>query len=191
MEEKNRNLLDSHTLTPDSRIDMEEEVVDSMDYGEDEMEDSQKDKYLTFSIGEEDYGIEIRYVTEIVVLQEITQVPDMPDFIKGIINLRGNVIAVMDMRSRFNMADKEYDDRTCIIVVEVKDLQIGLIVDFVKEVMDIPENLIDPPPRSHAGIKSNYVAGMGKVGDKVKILLNVEQILYEEEMDALKGAVGK
>jgi len=160
-------------------------AIDDTLYEDDDI-DAQKDKFLTFSIGKEDYGIEICYVTEIVVIQEITQVPDMPEFIKGVINLRGTVISVMDMRSRFHLVDKEYDDRTCIIVVDVNEMQIGLIVDSVKEVMDIPAAQIDPPPTTHSGIKNGYVEGMGKLDGSVKILLNVEKILYEEEMEKIQ-----
>ncbi len=161
-------------------------AADVIDIYDNEAEDAQKDKYLTFNIGNEDYGIEICYVTEIVVMQEITQVPDMPEFIKGVINLRGNVISVMDMRSRFHLDDKEYDDRTCIIVVDVNEMQIGLIVDSVKEVVDIPAAQIDPPPATHSGITTSYVQGMGKIDGNVKILLNVEKILYEEELEKLQ-----
>ncbi len=161
-------------------------VTDVIDVFDDDAEDAQKDKYLTFSIGSEDYGIEIEYVTEIVVMQPITQVPDMPEFIKGVINLRGNVISVMDMRTRFNLEQREYDERTCTIVIDVNELQMGLIVDSVKEVMDIPPAQIDQPPRTHSGIKTSYVEGMGKVGDNVKILLNVEKILFEEELEQIQ-----
>ena len=156
---------------------------DIVDIYDDEEEDAQKDKYLTFNIGDEDYGLEIQYVIEIVVIQAITQVPDMPEYIKGVINLRGEVISVMDMRSRFGMTPREYDARTCIIVVNVNDLRIGLIVDMVKEVVDIPISQIDAPPRTHSGIQSSYIEGMGKVDNQVKILLKVEKILYEEDLE--------
>ena len=167
---------------------MEQQVsgADAIDVFEDEEEDTQKDKYLTFSIGAEDYGIEIQYVIEIVVIQEITQVPDMPESIKGVINLRGEVISVMDMRLRFGLGPRDYDDRTCIIVVNVNDLRIGLIVDMVKEVVDIPVSQIDAPPRTHSGIQSSYIDGMGKIENQVKILLNVEKILYEEELEQIQ-----
>ena len=158
-------------------------AVDMIDIYDDEAEDAQKDKYLTFSIGNEDYVIEICYVTEIVVMQVITRVPDMPEFIRGVINLRGTIISVMDMRSRFHLDGKEYDDRTCIIVVDVNEMQIGLIVDSVKEVVDIPASQIDPPPTTHSGIKTSYVQGMGKIDENVKIILNVGKILYEEELE--------
>jgi len=145
-------------------------------------EDAQKDMYLTFHLGEEDYGLEIRHVIEIVVMQEITTVPDMPDFVIGVINLRGQVISVIDIRTRFKLEVREYDDRTCIIVVRINDVSVGIIVDTVNEVINIPESQVDPPPRTHSGIKSSYIKGMGKISQNVKILLDIEKILYEEEL---------
>ena len=160
-----------------------------MELDDDDAVNAQKDKYLTFRIASEDYGIEIRYVTEIVVMQQITQVPDMPKFIKGVINLRGTVISVLDMRSRFHLEEREYDDRTCIIVVNVDDLPVGLIVDSVNEVVDIPIDLIDPPPKTHSGNQTNYIVGMGKIGEKVKILLNVKEFLSEEDLHHFQETV--
>ncbi len=101
-------------------------------------EDSQKGKFLTFVLDKEEYGLEIRYVTEIIGLQVITLVPELPDYVKGIINLRGKIIPVIDVRMRFKKAMREYDDRTCIVVVEIKNISVGLIVDTVAEVLTIP-----------------------------------------------------
>lgn len=157
-----------------------------IDLYDDQDEDTQKDKYLSFSLGNEEYGIEIRHIIEIIVLQEITKVPDMPDFIIGVINLRGHVISVMDIRKRFGLETRDYDDRTCIIVVNINDISVGLIVDTVNEVVDIPESEIDPPPKTHSGVGSNYIQGMGKIGSKVKILLDIEKILYEEELEQIR-----
>jgi len=148
-----------------------------LDFSEKEDEDTQQDKYLTFTIGQEHFGIEIRYVTEIVVVQKITAVPDTPKHIRGVINLRGKVIPVMGVRERFNLSPKEYDERTCIIVVKYNDVSVGLIVDIVNEVVDIPTDAIDPPPRSHSDIQTNYIAGMGKIDETVKILLNIGNVL--------------
>lgn len=110
-------------------------------------EDTQKGKFLTFSLGKEDYGVEIKYVTEIIGIQSITEVPDLPAYINGIINLRGKIIPVMDVRLRFGKTVREYDDRTCIIVIDINDISIGLIVDRVSEVINIPESEIVPPPQ--------------------------------------------
>jgi len=152
-----------------------------------ENEDTQKDKYLTFHLAGEDYGIEIRYVIEIIGIQQITEVPDMPAFIRGVINLRGKVIPVMDVRARFNIEDRTYDDRTCIIVVNLDDTEVGLVVDEVSEVSDIPEKNVEPPPRTGRSAGSRCIQGMGKIGEEVKILLDVQELLFDEQMLKLLG----
>ena len=157
------------------------------DYDEDD-EDTQKDKFLTFQVGTEEFGISIRHVTEIIGLQKITDVPDMPGFIKGVINLRGKVIPVMDVRSRFKLESREYDDRTCIVVVNIKDKSVGLVVDRVSEVADIPESQIEPPAQIGSGTASRYIQGMGKIGEEVKILLDVDRLLYEDELESISQA---
>jgi purine-binding chemotaxis protein CheW len=154
-----------------------------------ENEDTQKGKYLTFHLAKEDYGIEIRYVTEIIGIQKITEVPDMPAFVKGVINLRGKVVPVMDVRTRFDMPVREYDDRTCIIVVNIDDKSVGLVVDKVNEVADIPENQIEAPPRTTRE-STGYIQGMGKIGNEVKILLNVQKLLYSDELAMINGTGG-
>lgn len=152
----------------------------------DEDEDTLSSRYLTFHLGEEDYGIEIRYVTEIVGIQKITEVPDMPEFVMGVINLRGQVIPVIDVRLRFNMPLRNYDERTCVIVVNIDDSVVGLIVDTVQEVREIrPEN-VSPVPKLGRSEKARYILGMGKVGDEVIILLDVGKLLREEEIAALQ-----
>ncbi len=153
-----------------------------------ENEDTQKDKYLTFHLAGEDYGIEIRYVIEIIGIQKITEVPDMPAFIRGVINLRGKVIPVMDVRARFNIAARDYDDRTCIIVVNIDGTEVGLVVDEVSEVADIPQKNVEPPPRTGKSAGSRCIQGMGKIGDEVKILLDVQELLFDEEMQRLMQA---
>ena len=143
-------------------------------------ENTMEGKFLTFHLAEEDYGIAICYVTEIIGIQKITEVPDMPDFIKGVINLRGRVIPVMDVRIRFNFPTREYDDRTCIVVVNIDDNAIGMVVDKVNEVADIPDSQIEPPPK--AGQRdSNYILGIGKIEEEVKILLDVTKLIYQSD----------
>lgn len=156
---------------------------------DEEDENTQEDKYLTFVLGNEEYGIEIRHVTEIIGIQYVTPVPDMPVYVKGVINLRGKVIPVMDVRMRFSMHEKEYNDRTCIIVINVNDQSVGLIVDQVSEVLDIPKNNIEPPPRVHKGESSKFIQGMGKVGEKVKIILNADRLLHGEELEAVQNNI--
>lgn len=151
-------------------------------------EDTQKDKYLTFIIGSECYGIEIRYVTEIIGLQAITEIPEQKDYIKGIINLRGKIIPVIDVRIRFKKEAKEYTDRTCVIVVDIKEFSIGLIVDSVAEVLNIPEKDIVDPPQVSKEAGNRYIKKIGKVQNNVKLLLDCEKLLAENDLDDL-GAV--
>jgi purine-binding chemotaxis protein CheW len=152
---------------------------------DEEDEDTLKDRYLTFHLNGEDYGVEIRFVTEIVGIQKITEVPDMPNFVKGVINLRGQVIPVMDVRLRFGMDPKEYDERTCVVVVELNNTAVGLVVDTVEEVREIPEKNVSPPPQVAQGASSRYILGMGKVEDEVKILLDVNKLLFEEDLNKI------
>lgn len=145
-------------------------------------EDTQKDKYLTFAVGSEDYGIDICHVTEIIGIQKITDVPDMPAYIKGVINLRGKVIPVMDVRLRFRMDKRGYDDRTCIVVVNVRGTAVGLVVDTVKEVADIPEKQIESPPDVSEGNRQLFIKGLGKIGEEVKILLDVNRLVLKQDL---------
>ena len=151
-------------------------------------DDSMANKYMTFIIGQETFGIEIQYIIEIIELQKITEVPDMPEYVKGVINLRGKIIPVMDLRLRFKMPSKEFDDRTCIIVTDIKDTPIGFIVDTVEEVANISEENVSPPPQfKTVSGKERYIKGLGKIGDNVKIILDVEKILFENEINSLKN----
>jgi purine-binding chemotaxis protein CheW len=159
-----------------------------LDEDEFEEEDSLKDKYLVFCIADEFYAIDIAFVTEIVGIQKITEVPDMDDYVRGVINLRGKVIPVIDVRTRFRYSFQEYHDRTCIIVVDIEDAVVGLIVDEVSEVLSIPEENIDPPPRTSKGARGRFIQGMGKDGDDVKIILNVAKLLDEEELASIEAA---
>lgn len=160
---------------------MKEEITQEL---YDEEEDTQKDKYLTFSLGSESYGIEIRYVTEIVGIQPITEVPELPDYIKGIINLRGKIIPVLDVRSRFKKSSINYNDRTCIVVIDIKDISIGMIVDAVEEVLSIPGKEIVPPPDiNKAGRK--YIRGIGKTGSQVTLLLDCDKLLDDDEVESI------
>jgi purine-binding chemotaxis protein CheW len=157
------------------------EIEDIVELEEDE--DTQADKYLNFRIGTESYGISIKFVREIIELQKISEVPDMPSYVKGVINLRGKVIPIIDIRLRFNFEERKYDDRTCIIVVDIKNSSIGFIVDTVEDVLEIPENEVEPAPRfKTASGKERYISGMGKVSDSVKILLDVDKMIFEEDI---------
>ncbi|MFD2611375.1 chemotaxis protein CheW [Paenibacillus gansuensis] len=144
-------------------------------------EDTQKGKFLTFTLDQEDYGIEIKYVTEIINMQPITVVPEVPAYMKGIINLRGAIIPVMDVRLRFMKTPREYNDRTCIIVVQFEGTSIGLIVDSVAEVLNIPEEQIVEPPQL-GQINRRYIRGIGKVNHAVKLLLDCTRLLHDDDL---------
>lgn len=147
----------------------------------DELEDTQKGKFLTFVLDKEEYGVEIQYVTEIIGIQAITQIPRLPDYVKGIINLRGKIIPVMDVRLRFGKEPREYNDRTCVIVVDIHNVTIGLIVDAVSEVLSINEEEIVAPPDVTKAFQNKYIKGIGKTASGVKLLLECEKLIGEEE----------
>ena len=149
-------------------------------------EDTQRGKFLTFVIGREEYAIEIKYVTEIIGgIQAITEVPEVPDYIRGIINLRGKIIPVMDVNIRFKKEPKPYGDRTCITVIDIDELSVGLIVDNVAEVLSIADENIVPPPDAKSGFHNRYIKGIGKVGNTIKLILDCKILLGEEDLDNL------
>lgn len=155
--------------------------------------DKQRNKYVTFKSGNEYYGLKIEYVNEIIVYQEITEIPESEDYIKGLINLRGKIIPVIDVRIRFKQEAMEYTDRTCIIIVNVNEMVVGLIVEKIAEVVEIKEEDILPPPKVVIGgedkLQNRYVYGIGKVGDSVKLLLDPERILKDDDLLVLEQAV--
>ncbi len=138
-------------------------------------------KYLTFLLDGEEYGLEILKVRELICIMDITKVPQTPDFVRGVINLRGKVIPVIDLRLKFGLEETEYTEQTCIIVVDVGMLM-GIIVDTVQEVHDIPGADIEPPPDLGASVDTDFMLGLGKVRDEVKILLDIEKVLTAEEL---------
>ena len=137
-------------------------------------------KYLTFALGREDYGLEILKVREIIGMMNITAVPQVPAYVKGVINLRGKVIPVIDLRLKFGMPSIDTTAETCIIIVNLKDILIGTIIDRVKDVLDIKQEMIEPAPNFGADVHTDYILGIGKVNDSVKILLNAERVLGED-----------
>jgi purine-binding chemotaxis protein CheW len=148
-------------------------------------EDTQRGKYLTFMLDKEVYAIEIQYVTEIVGIQPITEIPELPAYLKGIINLRGKIISVMDVRLRFKKNPVEYDDRTCVVVVQVEDVSIGLIVDNVSEVLSIAEGNVVSPPDMYGGAENKYLKGIGKTGNEVKLILDCNKLMKNEDVEAV------
>ena len=158
-----------------------------------EVETRKSDKYVTFKSGNEYFALMIKYVNEIIVYQEITEIPESEEFIKGLINLRGKIIPVIDVRVRFKQEPIEYTDRTCIIVINVKDTVVGLIVEKIAEVVEINEEDILPPPSVTIGhedkTQNQYVYGIGKVRDEVKLLLDPDRLLKDEELLMLEQEV--
>ncbi len=151
-----------------------------------ENEDTQRGRYLTFALGEEKFGIDIKFITEIIGMQPITALPEAPVYTKGIINLRGKIIPVIDSRLKFKKQPKEYNERTCIIVIDIRDVQVGLIVDDVADVLMIGDENIALPPDHRAGIQNRYLAGIGKVGSGVILLLSCEKLFLDEEWEMIK-----
>lgn len=150
-------------------------------------EDDISGRFLTFFIDDESFGIELKNVMEIIGIQPITEVPEMPDYFKGIINLRGKIIPVMDIRLRFKKPEKVYTDRTCVIIVFFAGISIGLIVDGVSEVLTIPEEDIAEKPEINAKGNRGYIKNIGKIGDKVALLLDCDMLLNEEELFAVSS----
>lgn len=151
-------------------------------------EDSQKGKFMTFQAGKEFFGISISYVNEIISMQPITAIPEVADYIKGLINLRGKIIPVIDVRVRFKMEPKEYTDRTCIIVLNVKSTVIGLIVEKIAEVYTITDDDIVPPPTfgRRDSEQNKYVYGLARTGDSVKLLIDPEKLINDEDLNAFE-----
>jgi purine-binding chemotaxis protein CheW len=144
-------------------------------------------KYLTFALGAEEYGLEILKVREIIGYMDITAVPQTPSHVKGVINLRGQVIPVVDLRAKFGMEAVEVTDETCIIVVEISQRQrkfsTGIVVDRVQEVLDIDGSDIEEAPQFGASVDTDFILGMAKIGESVKILLDIDKVLTNEDAD--------
>ncbi len=146
-------------------------------------------KYLTFTLASEEYGVGILRIKEIIGMMPITTVPQTPGFVKGVINLRGKVIPVIDLRLKFEMEAIEYAERTCIIVVEIEgevdQILVGVVVDAVSEVLNIKGSDIAEAPTFGTVLNTDYILGMAKIGDRVKILLDINRVLNSDEIDVL------
>lgn len=160
---------------------MAESLKNAVDLEEDDM----KGRFLTFLVDKELYGIGLRNVMEIVGIQPITQMPEMPDYIKGIVNLRGKIIPIMDVRLRFKKMGRDYTDQTCIIVIDFNGISLGLIVDSVSEVMAIPEKDIADKPEISAKGGRGYISSIGKIGERVILILDCGKLLSEDEIEAV------
>lgn len=155
---------------------------------------SNENKFLSFRLGAEEYGVEILRVREIIGIIDITPLPQTPAYVKGVINLRGKIIPVLELRTKFGLEPKSYTEETCVIVVEVSDghegerFQMGVIVDTVSEVIDIARESIEPAPRFGGSLNTSYILGMGKVKDKVVILLDIDRVMTVTDMNTLAEA---
>ena len=149
-------------------------------------------KYLTFSLAGEEYGIGILKIREIIGMMPITSVPETPHYVKGVINLRGKVIPVIDLRLRFGMSESAYTERTCIIVVEIRGvaglLQVGIVVDAVSEVLNIKAEEIEDTPAFGVRLNTDYILGMAKIGKGVKLLLDIDRVLGADDLVAMRAA---
>jgi purine-binding chemotaxis protein CheW len=149
---------------------------------------------ISFTVGEEEFGLEILSVKEVIRIQEVTWLPKAPSFVKGIINLRGDVIPIIDLRDKFGLAHREYTTLTRVIVVEIEGKLIGMVVDSASQVLRIPSDQIDPPPPVIGGLSQEYITGVGKIGESLIILLNINSILAGTEtiaLDRIEAAVGE
>ena len=165
--------------------ELKDEIVEAVEEFE---EDGQKGMFMTFQTGKEYYGISISYVNEIITMQPITAIPEVENYIKGLINLRGKIIPVIDVRARFKMEPQEYTDRNCIIVIDGKSTVIGLIVEKIAEVDSILEDDIMPPPAlSHKNTERNkYIYGLARTGNTVKLLLEPERLIQQDVLNVIE-----
>ena len=157
-----------------------------------------ENKFLTFRLGKEEYGVEILKVREIIGIIDVTPLPQTPEYVKGVINLRGKIIPVIELRAKFTLPSVEYTEETCVIVMEVSEgeeseqFQMGVIVDSVNEVLDISQNQIEPAPRFGCALNTEYILGVGKVTiddkEKVIILLEIDKVLTESEVESIRSA---
>lgn len=147
--------------------------------------DSMKGRYLTFMLGNEAFGIEIRVLIEIISIQPLNPMPNVPEYIKGVLNLRGKVFPVIDMRLKFKMRPMEYTERTCIIIINTAKFQAGLVVDSVAEVLALTDDNIVPPPGTVGKFGNRYISGIGKTGNRVTLLLDCEKLFTDEEADRI------
>ncbi len=152
---------------------------------------SDAEKFLTFALEDEEFGIEIMSVREIIGCMDVTPLPQTPHYVKGITNLRGQVIPVIDIRSKFGMQETEVTDQTCIIVIEStidsRPFSAGIIVDRVCEVLDIEQNQIDDTPQFGSGVDTDFIMGVGKVNEAVKILLDIDKVIGNGDLTGMPG----
>jgi purine-binding chemotaxis protein CheW len=150
-------------------------------YRERRESEGELNQLISFEVGEEEYGLEILRVKEVIRIREITRLPKAPSFVRGIINLRGDVIPIIDLRDKFGLPNAEYTDTTRVIVTDVDGKLVGMVVDAASQVLRVPADQIDPPPPIVGGLSAEYIKGVGKLGERLIILLNIDRILSTEE----------
>jgi purine-binding chemotaxis protein CheW len=197
MSDTNKTTQQQEDTTKEKTFDMAFSLADGED-GQATPQDpiggltDREGKYLTFSLADEEYGIGILKIKEIIGMMPITSVPRTPAYVRGVINLRGKVIPVIDLRLRFSMAEQDYTDRTCIIVVEIggqgSDMIIGIVVDSVSEVLNIKMEEIEDTPAFGTSLDTEYILGMAKMEGGVKILLEIDTVLSSEDKACLQNA---
>lgn len=165
-----------------------EEFIEELEREElEENEDIRQGKYMTFQLDQDVFGIELKYVNEILQVQPITPIPEVEPFIKGLINLRGKIVPVIDVAERFGKESFVYNDRTCVIVIEVKEVEVGLIIENIAEVVSIKEEDILPPPSiNHINSQNKFIRGIGKVDGTVKLLLDPLKLLSDDSLEFLE-----
>jgi purine-binding chemotaxis protein CheW len=150
-------------------------------------QDAELMQLVTFSIGDEEFGVDILKVQEIIRMMDITKVPRAPEFVEGVINLRGKVIPIIDLRRRFGLSTRGHDKHTRIIVIEINNMIVGFVVDSVSEVLRIPFSTVEPPPPVVSGMESEYISGVGKLEDRLLILLDLDRLLSHGELQSIAG----
>ncbi|MCE7794583.1 chemotaxis protein CheW [Salipaludibacillus sp. CUR1] len=148
-------------------------------------------KVIVFQLKDEEYGVEVEQVKSIERVQHITRVPSTPDFVEGVINLRGVVTPIIDLRKRFNIEGLDHSDTTRVIIVTVEKMDVGLVVDAANDVIDIPRSAVEPPPQVVGGLEAEYIRGVAKLEKRLLILLNLDKVLNSEEMDEMKEIEGQ
>ena len=152
--------------------------------------EGENSQLISFAVGDEEYGLEILRVKEVIRMREITRLPKQPTFIKGIINLRGDVIPIVDLREKFGLERHKYSPTTRVIVVDVEEKLVGMVVDAARQVVRVPADQIDPPPAIVGGMSTEYIKGVGKLDERMIILLNIDRILSREEKLQLQRMEG-
>jgi len=149
---------------------------------EEDSDDSLETKFLIFSLDDKDYGVSIHYVTEIIGIQKISSIPEVPNYVRGVIALRNRIIPVLDMRKRLEMAEKPDGERACIVILQIRDTPLGILVESVREVITISEDKKEKAPLFGEDPMDRFISSLAKVGDRVKILIDVEKLFREEEL---------